>query len=240
MRARFLTPDPTVAPHLPSNLPVTATLAGRMVIDLTSDTAISDGRDSIAEQALVASARAGDADAFGQLVQLHERVVVRTAMAALGRADDAEDVAQEAFVLAWRKLPNFRGDSSFRTWLLTIVWREALARRKARARWWQRFVSPRGDNGDDEVFAERTVSMAPSPEDIALGRSEGRMTVRAVATLPRKLRDTLLLSASGEHTYEEIAGLLGVATGTIKWRVSEARRLVSKAIEEHRERRQRD
>ena len=145
-RTGLLTTDPTVAPHLPSNLPVTATLAGRMVIDLTSDTAISNGRDSLAEQALVASARTGDADAFGQLVQLHERVVVRTALAALGRADDAEDVAQDAFVLAWRKLPTFRGDSSFRTWLLTIVWHEALGRRKARARWWQRFVSPRGDN----------------------------------------------------------------------------------------------
>jgi RNA polymerase sigma-70 factor (ECF subfamily) len=211
-----------------------------MVIDLTSDTAISDGRDSLAEQALVTSARAGDADAFGQLVQLHERIVVRTALAALGRRDDAEDVAQDAFVLAWRKLPAFRGEASFRTWLLTIVWREALARRKARARWWERFVSPRGGDREDELFIERMGSTKPSPEDIALGRSEGRAIARAIATLPRKLRDTLLLSASGEHSYEEIAHMLGVATGTIKWRVSEARRLVARTIEEHRESRQRD
>lgn len=227
-------------PHVSSNLAVTAITAGRMVIDLTSDVAISDGRDSPAEQRLVEAARSGDTDAFGQLVQLHERVAIRTALAGLGRGDDAEDVAQDAFVLAWRKLSHFRGDASFRTWLLTIVWREALARRKARARWWQRFVSRHDASKTDEAFVERLVSAEPGPEDIALSRSEGRMTARAIAKLPRKLRDTLLLSASGEHSYDDIARMQGVATGTIKWRVSEARRLVSKTIEEHREPRRRD
>ena len=88
-------------------------------------------------RALVAAAREGDREAFGELVSLHYRAVFRTAMAALQRREDAEDVTQDAFVLAWRKVAGFRGDSSFKTWLLTIVWRQALDKRRSRMRWWQ-------------------------------------------------------------------------------------------------------
>jgi RNA polymerase sigma-70 factor (ECF subfamily) len=209
-----------------------------MLIDRTSDVAIPGRQDSLGERALVEAARAGDREAFGQLVQLHERVAVRTALAALGCRADAEDAAQEAFLLAWRKLHAFRGRASFRTWLLTIVWRQALARRRARQRWWERLrldATPgsRGQGWDNtRALVDRLPSEGLNPEESALARSLERQTARAIARLPPKLRDTLLLAASGEHAYEEIGRLLGVAVGTVKWRVSEARRLVSRAIEE--------
>ncbi len=199
------------------------------MIDRTSDVA-TDSRDIPGERALIDAARTGDHEAFGDLVQLHERVVVRTALAALGRQDDAEDVAQEAFLLAWRHLPRFRGDASFRTWLLTIVWRQALARRRTRQRWWQRFVPNARDERGGSGVTTQVASLAPGPEDQAVGRSETRRLAAAIAALSPKLRDTLLLAATGEHTYEDIGRMLGVATGTVKWRVAEARRLVALAI----------
>jgi len=199
------------------------------MIDRTSDVT-TDSREIPGERALIEAARAGDHQAFGDLVQLHERVVVRTALAALGRQDDAEDVAQEAFLLAWRHLARFRGEASFRTWLLTIVWRQALAKRRTRQRWWQRFVPASGDTGSGEHFVANLASLAPGPEQQAVGRSETRQLTAAIAALSPKLRDTLLLAASGEHSYEDIGRMFGVATGTVKWRVAEARRLVALAI----------
>src|SRR5687767_553287 len=98
-------------------------------------------------RALVAAAREGDRAAFEELVSLHYRTVFRTAMAALQRREDAEDVTQDAFVLAWRKVSDFRGDSSFKTWLLTIVWRQALDKRKSRSVWWQRTSAGRSGGG---------------------------------------------------------------------------------------------
>ncbi len=204
------------------------------MIDRTSDVT-TDSREIPGERALIDAARSGDHEAFGDLVQLHERVVVRTALAALGRRDDAEDVAQEAFLLAWRHLPRFRGDASFRTWLLTIVWRQALARRRTRQRWWQRFVPSARDERGGSGFTTQVASLAPGPEDQAIGRSETRQLTAAIAALSPKLRDTLLLAASGEHTYEDIGRMLGVATGTVKWRVAEARRLLALTIGVSRE-----
>ena len=80
---------------------------------------------------LVARARAGDQAAFGELVDRHRTAVYRAALAALGSHGDAEDAAQDAFLLAYRRLGSFRGDASFKTWLLTITWHQAINRRRS-------------------------------------------------------------------------------------------------------------
>jgi RNA polymerase sigma-70 factor (ECF subfamily) len=183
-------------------------------------------RESAEVRALLDRARAGDQAAFGRLIDLHQRVVYRTALAALGRREDAEDAAQEAFIQAWRNLAGFRGDATFRTWLLTIAWRKALDRRRARLLWWKRSAA----SGEQDPFAD-VPGGAPSPERAALARDTARQIRRAIARLSPTLRDTLLLAASGEHSYEEIAAMLGTPLGTIKWRVSEARRIISARID---------
>jgi len=92
---------------------------------------------------LVALARQGDTSAFGELVDRHRVAVYRAALAALGSHAEAEDVAQDAFVTAFRKLAGFRGDASFKTWLLTIAWNHAINRRR-----WLR-IAWRGRDGQD-------------------------------------------------------------------------------------------
>ena len=185
-------------------------------------------RESADVQAWIALARAGDQGAFGRLIDEYRRIVFRTALAALGHREDAEDAAQEAFLLAWRKLDGFRGDSSFRTWLLTIVWRKALDRRRARLLWWKRTVAT---GREDFSPLDDLAGPEAGPEQAAVARDHARHVRRAIATLSPTLRDTLLLAASGEYTYDEIATLLGKPLGTIKWRVAEARRIVAAKVD---------
>jgi RNA polymerase sigma-70 factor (ECF subfamily) len=176
---------------------------------------------------LVAAARAGDREAFGALVSIHERVVVRTAQAALGSREDAEDAAQDAFITAWRKLDGFRGDSTFKTWLLTITWRKALDRRRSRRLWWSRQSS----NWDEPAPLEDFAAGAASPEHLTLARDLEDRARTEIARLSPKLRDALLLAVTGEHRYEEIAVLLSIPTGTVKWRVAEARKQLTARLE---------
>lgn len=197
------------------------------------DPAITAGRGDVADdreapeiRALLESARAGDEAAFGQLIRAYERTVIRTVLAALGRREDAEDAAQDAFIQAWRHLGSFRGEATFRTWLLTIAWRKALDRRRSRSRWWQRSAAvAEGDPFDD------VAGVLPNPERAAIARDTCDRIKGHIARLSPTLRDTLLLAASGDHTYEEIGAMLGTPVGTIKWRVAEARRLVASRIE---------
>lgn len=165
---------------------------------------------------LVARARGGDTVAFDLLVGRHQVAVYRAALAALRSPEDAEEVAQEAFVRAWSHLDRYRGDAAFRTWLLAIVWNRALTRRRVLALWRRRRAPIEAADG---VAGES-------------GTAEGRcrelrrQAAAAIERLSPKLRDALLLAQSGDHDYEAMAVLLAVPVGTVKWRVFEARRKV--------------
>ena len=179
---------------------------------------------------LVRLAQAGDVDAFGELVERNRRAVFRAALACVGSPAEADDVAQEAFVTAYRKLSTFRGDAQFRTWLLSITWRKAIDRRKSVARWLRLTVTPPADAEDAFDPMERIASTDRSQEDTAVDDELQRNVTRLIGTLPRKLRDALLLAGTGEHTYEEISRMLGAPLGTVKWRVSEARRVLKRKL----------
>ena len=180
---------------------------------------------------LVARARRGDPAAFGELVDRHRSAVYRAALAALGSPADAEDAAQDAFLLAYRRLDSFRGDASFKTWLLTITWHQAINRRRSLASVWRRMVAPKTEE-DAEAAMAGIASGAPSPEQAAEQEQLRRGIREAIRALSPKLRDALLLAQAGDYSYDEIGAMLRVPTGTIKWRVSEARRAIRKRLEE--------
>ena len=201
--------------------------------------------DRVSDAELVARARQGDAAAFGELVDWHRTAVYRVALAALGSHEEAEDAAQDAFVTAYRRLAGFRGDASFKTWLLTIAWRHALNRR--RARWWRSagragqagqagLARQRGEAGQvgraGPAGLEELSSPNRSPEQAALDHELRSAIVAEIRALPAKLRDTLLLAQAGEYDYEEIGAMLGAPVGTVKWRVSEARKTIRRRLGE--------
>jgi RNA polymerase sigma-70 factor (ECF subfamily) len=187
-------------------------------------------KSHVNDDALVARAREGDQEAFGELVRRHQAAVQRAALAASESAADADDIAQDAFVLAFRRLKTFRGEASFKTWVLTITWNQAMNHRRKTTRWFRRFTSVESEDGSRFKTME-FASTAGTPEDL-LAHGQLRDDIRdAIRALPEKLRDALLLAASGEYSYDEIGAMTKTKTGTIKWRVSEARRLVREKID---------
>jgi RNA polymerase sigma-70 factor (ECF subfamily) len=201
----------------------------------------------VTDAELVARARTGDHAAFGDLVDRHRTAVYRAALTALRSHAEAEDAAQDAFVLAWRRLGSFRGDASFKTWLLTIAWHQAINRRRTIGRWWKRtaplaedesggFLSGGSSSYVASGFSRTSEGRIPgggidaTPEQLLADDELRRDIERGIRALSPKLRDTLLLAQSGEYSYEEIATMLKTPLGTIKWRVSEARRTVRKFL----------
>jgi RNA polymerase sigma-70 factor, ECF subfamily len=188
--------------------------------------------ERVTDEELVALARQGDTDAFDQLVSRHQGAVYRAALAALHVPEDAEEAAQDAFVRAWRSLKQFRGSSSFRTWMLKIAWNRALSHRRSIVSWLRRRVSLETGEGVSGRFGSdrRGASLdPPSPHDALSDVELERNVTRAIEALSPKLRDTLLL-ANGECEYDEIAQMLKIPVGTVKWRVSEARRKVRERL----------
>ena len=176
----------------------------------------------------------------------HRTAVYRAALTALRSHAEAEDAAQDAFVLAWRRLDSFRGDASFKTWLLTIAWHQAINRRRGLMGRWRRMISFEDVTvrlTPDTTYAEavgvvgalnagsgfrRTVGA--TPEQLLADHELKRDIERGIRALSPKLRDALLLAQSGEYSYEEMATMLRAPLGTIKWRISEARRTVKKFL----------
>jgi RNA polymerase sigma-70 factor (ECF subfamily) len=181
---------------------------------------------------LVRRAQAGDVEAFGELVERNRRAVFRAALAAVGSPTEADDVAQEAFVTAFQKLSGFRAESSFKTWLITITWRKALDRRKNVTKWMQRLVAPAQSSATGEEWdpMDRLAAGGQSQEDELITSDLQRRLRPLIASLPKKLHDALVLAGSGDHSYDEIAKMLKIPTGTLKWRVSEARRVLKQKM----------
>ena len=184
-------------------------------------------KDCVTDLELVERAQEGDSDAFGILVERHHRAALRAAVAALGAADDADDAVQEAWIVARARMADFRGDAAFRTWLLAIVWHKATDRRRGVGRWIRRLVSLDAGGPDAELAGSPLAIVAaatPSPERAALEGEQQRTIARLVRALPPKLRDPLVLVGSGDYSYDDVAAMLATPVGTVKWRVSEARR----------------
>jgi RNA polymerase sigma factor (sigma-70 family) len=170
---------------------------------------------------LVALARTGDRAAFGRLIEDHLTAARRVALAAVGQPMDADEAVQEASVAAWIRLDALQDPAAFRGWFMRIVWRKAIDRRRSVRTWLERFGASSSDDRAMEFPAAD-----PSPDALLLSRELATAIAQVVRALPGKLRDPFLLAASGDHRYEEIALLLGMPIGTVKWRISEARRLI--------------
>lgn len=167
-------------------------------------------------------ARSGDRAAFGRLIETHLPAARRLALAAVGQLSDADEAVQEAAVTAWQRLESLNEPAAFRAWFLRIVWRKALDRRRALKALFARFQAAPIDG----VPAFEPAAPDPAPDTALISRELEMAIAQVVRALPRKLRDPFLLAASGDHRYDDIALLLGTPVGTVKWRISEARRLV--------------
>ena len=164
------------------------------------------------EKDLICRAARGDAEAFRQLVEAYQTPAYRLAARMCG-PDSAEDVTQEAFLAAWRALPEFRGDCRFSTWLYRLVSNAAIdfLRREKKHR----------DTGDVDDL--ELPDGGPSLQEQA-ERSDTRDAVRrALDRLSPEHRQVLLLRFMQELDYGEIARALNVSEGTVKSRINRAK-----------------
>ena len=163
-----------------------------------------------AEAALLQRARAGEREATQILVGRHRDRVLNLAFTLLGDRAEAEDAAQEIFLRAFGKLPGFRGESEFSTWLYRLALNFCLEKRRVQAR-------------RDELLEGCQVS--PSESENVARRVEMRQQLHcALDALSEPLRLALILREWQGLSYQEIAQILRVPVGTVRSRLNQARR----------------
>jgi len=166
------------------------------------------------DAAIVAAVLGGDRDRFRVLVDREAAAVIRACHRVLGDLAEAEDVAQESFVIAYRSLASWRGDGPFGAWLSRIAVR--LAIRRAARRKTVAWVRPApGEDHDDHLVA-LPAGHATDPESLALRGERHRSVREAVARLDEPYREVVALRFFAERSLDEIATITGRPLGTVK------------------------
>lgn len=182
-----------------------------------------------AEHALVQSAQKGDHEAFGALVSEHQRYVYNLILRVVRNEEEALDLAQETFIRAWTALPNFRGQSQFRTWLYRIATNLCYNRLPHL----RRSLSDLGDDVIAEVPENNPAFDNPAH---SLESRELRTYLhRAIDELEENYRLLLSLRYQNELSYEEIASTLNLPLGTVKTGLFRAKEQLRRALERYQE-----
>jgi RNA polymerase sigma-70 factor, ECF subfamily len=171
--------------------------------------------------------QAGDTEAFEPLVEKYKRKVFRLAYQVLRDQEEALDVAQEAFVKAFRALPAFKGDSAFYTWLFRITMNVALDRKRQRA---TRVKSLGTDDVTPEEWERTATSTDPDPEDVASGAERRERIRKGLDSLSEHHRTIIILSDIEGLQYREIAEVLGIPMGTVMSRLHHARKRLREVL----------
>lgn len=188
------------------------------------------------DRLLVERFKNGDESAFSEMMDRYWGRIYGLVNQMLRNQQDAEEVTQDAFIRAHRGLVNFRGDSAFSTWLYQI------ATNLARNRYWYwfrrkrdktiSFDQPIGDE-DGGTLAEIFPAEIESPDDIAITKEFTDRIADSMTRLGEKHREILVLRNVQDHSYEEIAQILGISVGTVKSRIARAREALRKEMGEH-------
>jgi RNA polymerase sigma-70 factor (ECF subfamily) len=189
-------------------------------------TETADSRD---ESQIIASILAGDTQNFHHLIRPHERSVYIMALSLLHNEADAEEVAQEAFLKAFRNLARFRGESKFSTWLISITLNEARSRlRSQKAMKMESLDEP--PEGQAQVSPALLRDWKEIPSQV-LERQEVRQLLhQAITDLPLIYREVFLLRDVEELSVNESAEALGITVASVKVRLHRARIMLQKKL----------
>ena len=174
------------------------------------------------ELAAVRKVQRGDASAFEELVAAYEKNVYNLALRMTGSPEDAEDMAQEAFLKAFNSIQSFRGDSKFSVWLYRIVSNVCLDFLRKRSK--RQTVSLSVEDEDGEEVQIDLADTAQSPEALLEKKLTRESVQRGLRQLPPDARQILLLREIQGLSYEEIGETLGLEPGTVKSRIFRARK----------------
>lgn len=184
----------------------------------------------------VVLAQQGDKDALESIIRHFQDRVWRRALYRIRDHDEAHEVAQEVFILCFRKIQQYRGEAKFWTWLARIVDSQVSNRRD----WWKRRKQDRtcsihdmtAGRGEDAVEYDPP-DHGPSPRRVAENAESMQALDGALAQMSEEHREILLLRFSDGLAYEEIAETLEISIGTVKSRINRARAQLRETMKEH-------
>jgi RNA polymerase sigma-70 factor (ECF subfamily) len=184
--------------------------------------------DRASDQLLVERVKAGDKHAFDLLVLKYQHRIIKLIMRYVRDPAEAMDVSQEAFIKAYRALPNFRGESAFYTWMYRIAINTAKNYIVAARR---RPLEYAADISEPEEFDwHPSLQDADSPEQQAMGEDMRKAVETTIASLPEELRAAITLRELDGLSYEQIAQVMECPIGTVRSRIFRAREALDKSI----------
>lgn len=185
------------------------------------------------DQQLVARVKKGDTRAFDMLVLKYQHRIFGLISRYVHDADEIQDVAQEAFIKAFRALPGFRGESAFYTWLYRIAINTAKNYLVSRSR------RPPGSDVEieDAAYYEGGAALheIETPENALFGAELKVVVERAIAELPEDLRTAVTLREFDGLSYEDIAGIMDCPVGTVRSRIFRAREAIDNRVRQQLE-----
>ena len=183
------------------------------------------------EPQLVASARAGDAAAFEELVARYEDKIFRLTSNITGNREDAEDAMQDAFLKAFAHLDGFHGESRFYTWLVRIAANEALMRLRKRRP--NHFSIDQPIEGDSDLMPRELEEWSPNPEQLYAKSEIDNIVATFVEQLEDEYRIVLVLRDVEELSTQQTADALGISISAVKSRLLRARLKLREKLNRH-------
>ena len=180
------------------------------------------------EKELITRAKKGDQDAFGQLVLAHQNKVFTLCVHMMGSREEAEDMAQEAFLKAWRSLDSFHGESSFATWMHRLTTNLCLDHLRKQTR--RQNVSVAVSLDDEEATLPEPVDHSGDPHEELERAERQRALTKGLQELPEHYRRPLVMREVSGMSYQEIADALKLDLGTVKSRIARAREALRKIL----------
>ena len=183
---------------------------------------------NLLDEQLVERVQRGDKAAFNLLVKKYQHKVVNLVARYVNNPGDVPDVAQEAFIKAYRALPTFRGESAFYTWLYRIAVNTAKNYLTSQGR-----RPPSSDVEADEAESYgggEALQEVSTPENLALTDEIKRTVFSAIEALPEDLRTAITLRELEGLSYEEIAEIMDCPVGTVRSRIFRAREAIDKKL----------
>jgi RNA polymerase sigma-70 factor (ECF subfamily) len=188
--------------------------------------------DTVDDATLAQACRNGDLSAFECLVERHQKMMINIAFRMTGVYEDACDIAQDAFLAAWRKIGDYRGEAKFSTWLTTIVINLSRNRLKQRQQSQRReayslnapLPGSDGESLPDPPSGAQSVLEQLEEEELR------RHLQRCIEALTSEFREVLVLRDMQELSYEEVGGALNLREGTVKSRLFRARDAVKECL----------
>ncbi len=187
-------------------------------------------RDAYHEQALIAALREGSESAYEVLIQRFQTPVYNLVYRLVSDPSDTADIVQEVFLKIFRNLPQFRGQSSLKTWIYRIAVNEAYNHRRWFSRHRRQEVGLEMDESEGPDYSETLADHGRSPLDVVLSHETCALIEQALHTINPSFRAAVVLRDVEDLSYDEIAEVLQVNLGTVKSRILRGREALRKVL----------